>query len=88
MRLHVRGHRTSKVLGTEIAASTVVSMMLSFSRESGEVPANELIHRGSRDYTRCFEAEIASVHIRRGSSLSTVGCRCRTDGFAGVPRDG
>jgi hypothetical protein len=41
MRLHVRGQRTSKVLGTEIAASTVISMVLPISREPDEVPADE-----------------------------------------------
>jgi hypothetical protein len=49
---------------------------------------NELIHPRFPDYTRCLKAEITSVgKFGRGSSLSTVGCRCQVDGFAGVPRN-
>src|ERR1700733_10551349 len=59
IRLHVRGHRRSKVLRTEIAASTAISVMLSTSRESGEVPADE-------SPTRHFAACQSSLDAVRG----------------------
>jgi hypothetical protein len=40
-QLHLCGHRTGKVLGSEVAAYTAISMMLPTSGESDGVPADE-----------------------------------------------